>query len=190
MGWRRLVGSLKLQVSFAEYRLFYRALLQKRPKIRYLSIENPQIRKPRIVATVASENVEEPPKRDSRMRVPCRRAPLRSAQILYINMYQVSFETKFVRISRESGWRTWVPLFKDSTVDQRKKKIRICYISGSVRVPRRRAPLRSAQTLSKNTCIYMTTDLGWKKSFERKRPRTFEKFFSCFLSFAYAAGLP
>jgi len=29
----RLVGSLKLQVSFAEYRLFYRALLQKRPVI-------------------------------------------------------------------------------------------------------------------------------------------------------------
>jgi len=33
MGWLRLVGSLKLQVSFAEYRLFYRALLQKRPVI-------------------------------------------------------------------------------------------------------------------------------------------------------------
>ena len=32
MGWLRLVGSLKLQVSFAEYRLF-RALLQKRPTI-------------------------------------------------------------------------------------------------------------------------------------------------------------
>jgi len=31
MGWLRLVGSLKLQVSFAEYGLFYRALLQKRP---------------------------------------------------------------------------------------------------------------------------------------------------------------
>jgi len=31
MGWLRLVGSLKLQVSFAEYSLFYRALLQKRP---------------------------------------------------------------------------------------------------------------------------------------------------------------
>ena len=31
--WLRLVGSLKLQVSFAEYRLFYRALLQKRPII-------------------------------------------------------------------------------------------------------------------------------------------------------------
>jgi len=30
MGWLRSVGSIKLQVSFAEYRLFYRALLQKR----------------------------------------------------------------------------------------------------------------------------------------------------------------
>jgi len=33
MGWLRLVGSLKSIVSFAEYRLFYRALLQKRPII-------------------------------------------------------------------------------------------------------------------------------------------------------------
>jgi len=33
MGWLRLVGSIKLQVSFAEYPLFYRALLQKRPII-------------------------------------------------------------------------------------------------------------------------------------------------------------
>ena len=33
MGWLRLVGSLKLQVSLAEDRLFYRALLQKRPII-------------------------------------------------------------------------------------------------------------------------------------------------------------
>jgi len=33
MGWLRLVGSLKLQVSFVECRLFYRALLQKRPII-------------------------------------------------------------------------------------------------------------------------------------------------------------
>jgi len=30
MGWLRLVGPLKVQVSFAEYSLFYRALLQKR----------------------------------------------------------------------------------------------------------------------------------------------------------------
>jgi len=33
MGWLRLVGSLKLCVSFAEYSFFYRALLQKRPMI-------------------------------------------------------------------------------------------------------------------------------------------------------------
>ena len=33
MGWLRLVGSIKLQVSSAEYRLFCRALLQKRPII-------------------------------------------------------------------------------------------------------------------------------------------------------------
>jgi len=33
MGCLRLVGALKFQVSFAEYTLFYRALLQKRPII-------------------------------------------------------------------------------------------------------------------------------------------------------------
>jgi len=32
-GWLRLVASFKLHVSFVEYRLFYRALLQKRPII-------------------------------------------------------------------------------------------------------------------------------------------------------------
>jgi len=32
MGWLRLVGSFKLQVPFAEYSLFYRALLQKKPR--------------------------------------------------------------------------------------------------------------------------------------------------------------
>jgi len=31
MGWLPLVGSLKLEVSFAECHLFYRALMQKRP---------------------------------------------------------------------------------------------------------------------------------------------------------------
>jgi len=30
MGWLRLVGSIKLEVSFAEYSLFYEALLQQR----------------------------------------------------------------------------------------------------------------------------------------------------------------
>jgi len=33
MGWLRSVGSIKLYVSFTEYRLFYRPLLQKRPII-------------------------------------------------------------------------------------------------------------------------------------------------------------
>jgi len=33
MGWLQVVGSLELYVSFAEYRLFYMALLQKRPMI-------------------------------------------------------------------------------------------------------------------------------------------------------------
>ena len=33
MGWLWSVGSIQLQVTFAEYRLFYRALLQKRPII-------------------------------------------------------------------------------------------------------------------------------------------------------------
>jgi len=33
MGWLQLVGSFKLSVSFAEYRVFYRAILQKRPVI-------------------------------------------------------------------------------------------------------------------------------------------------------------
>ena len=33
MGWLRLVNSLKSWVSFAEYSLFYRALLQMRPVI-------------------------------------------------------------------------------------------------------------------------------------------------------------
>jgi len=37
-GFRRLVGSLKLQVSFAEYSLFYRVLLQKRPMPRVDSL--------------------------------------------------------------------------------------------------------------------------------------------------------
>jgi len=40
MGWLRLVGSLKLCVSFAEHIFFYRAFLQKRPMIlRSLLIE-------------------------------------------------------------------------------------------------------------------------------------------------------
>jgi len=41
MGWLQIVGSLKLWVSFAEYRLFYRALLQKRPMF-FRSLLNPK----------------------------------------------------------------------------------------------------------------------------------------------------
>jgi len=33
MGWLHVVGSLEVYVSLAEYRLFYRTLLQKRPTI-------------------------------------------------------------------------------------------------------------------------------------------------------------
>jgi len=45
MGWLRSVGSIKLQVSFAEYRFFYRALLQQRPIILsiLLTIASPYI---------------------------------------------------------------------------------------------------------------------------------------------------
>ena len=45
MEWLRLVGSLKLEVSFAESSPFYRALLQKRPIIfRSLLIMHMRIR--------------------------------------------------------------------------------------------------------------------------------------------------
>ena len=46
MGWLHLVSSLKLQVSFAQYRLFYRALLQKRPIIlrSLLMVANPYMK--------------------------------------------------------------------------------------------------------------------------------------------------
>ena len=45
MGWLRLVGSLKLDVSFAEYSLFDGALLQKRPIVlrSLLIIATPEI---------------------------------------------------------------------------------------------------------------------------------------------------
>jgi len=44
MAWLRLVGSSKLQVSFADYSLFYRALLQKKSTIsrRLLIVGTPQ----------------------------------------------------------------------------------------------------------------------------------------------------
>jgi len=40
MGWLRSVGSIKLWVSFAEYCLFYRALLQNRPMILSILLTN------------------------------------------------------------------------------------------------------------------------------------------------------
>ena len=44
VGCLRLVGSFKLQVSFAEYSLFYRTPLQKRPIIvRILAVATPQV---------------------------------------------------------------------------------------------------------------------------------------------------
>jgi len=48
MGWLRLVGSLKSWFSFAEYSLFYRALLQKRPIIlrRLLIVATPYLPTP------------------------------------------------------------------------------------------------------------------------------------------------
>ena len=48
MGWLRLVGSLNVQVSFAEYSLFHRAFLQKRPiTLRSLRIvANPHTKRP------------------------------------------------------------------------------------------------------------------------------------------------
>jgi len=46
MMWQRLLGSLKLQVSFAQYSLFYRALLQK---------ETHKLRSLQIVATPYSQ---------------------------------------------------------------------------------------------------------------------------------------
>ena len=52
MGWLWLVGSLTLQVSFAEYSLFYRALLQKRPIIlRMRNIAHPPFKKYRVAKT-------------------------------------------------------------------------------------------------------------------------------------------
>jgi len=55
-GWLRLVGSLKLQVSFAEYRLFNRAHLQKRPIIlRSLPI----VATPYVVASDRDIDVED-----------------------------------------------------------------------------------------------------------------------------------
>ena len=43
MGWLGLVGFFKLQVSFAKYRLFHRALLRKRPMILRLPLDSSEI---------------------------------------------------------------------------------------------------------------------------------------------------
>ena len=53
MGWLRLVGSLKLQVSFAEYSLYYRFFLQKRPIIlrSLLIVATPYAKKRRMFET-------------------------------------------------------------------------------------------------------------------------------------------
>ena len=54
MGWLRWVGASKLQVSFAEYRLFDRALLQKRPTIlrRLLTKANPYEKGAAVLTTI------------------------------------------------------------------------------------------------------------------------------------------
>jgi len=56
MGWLRLVGSLKLKVSFAECLLFYRALLQKRPIVlRSLQIVATPLYVPPTMSIVANQ---------------------------------------------------------------------------------------------------------------------------------------
>jgi len=67
MGWLRLVGSLILQVSFAEYRLFCRAILQERPSI---------LRSILIVATPYKE-----------VRCYCRQADSNVRTCIYIRIY-------------------------------------------------------------------------------------------------------
>jgi len=53
MWWLHVVASFKLQVSFAEYRLFYRALLQKRPIIlrRLLIVATPYLHMRHVVSS-------------------------------------------------------------------------------------------------------------------------------------------
>ena len=56
MGWLRLVGSFKMKVYFAKYRLFYRALLQKTPILSrsLLIVATPYLlREPLYTATVS-----------------------------------------------------------------------------------------------------------------------------------------
>ena len=60
MGWLRSVGSITLQVSFAEYCLFYRSLLQKRPIILsiLLTVATPQEYQKGMLRNV-ERNIEE-----------------------------------------------------------------------------------------------------------------------------------
>jgi len=53
-GWLRLVGSIKLYVSFAEYSLFYRSLLQKRPIILSILLTEATPYPPKIGLSVTS----------------------------------------------------------------------------------------------------------------------------------------
>jgi len=68
MGWLRSVGSIKLNASFAEYRLFYTALLQKRPRMIsiLLAKATPQARLARNVSTDPS-----PTRFETNPRVAC-----------------------------------------------------------------------------------------------------------------------
>jgi len=61
-GWLRLVSSLKLQVSFAEYHLFYRALFAKKT----YDFKEPTSHSHPIVGSlkVKVSNAKEPYKRD------------------------------------------------------------------------------------------------------------------------------
>jgi len=53
------VGSIQLQVSFAEYRLFYRALLQKRPMILSITLTEATPHDPRGGAGEGSNQILE-----------------------------------------------------------------------------------------------------------------------------------
>ena len=59
MGWLRLVGSFKSHVSFAEYSLFYRALLQKRPIIwrSLLIVATPYFAQSRVKSHIGMSHV-------------------------------------------------------------------------------------------------------------------------------------
>jgi len=97
MGWLQVVGSLKWQVSFAEYRLFYRALLQKRPII---------LRSLPIVATPYAQYA----KMQWRQRL-CEqwtRVSGYTLEILVLTNRRVSYphySIRFALIALPTGWR-------------------------------------------------------------------------------------